>query len=78
MKTYDAAELFLNTDGRKGENELRESIANGGSLLDADRDGMTAMAIALDTQRQDKHMRAVAPKLVELLKSLGAEMDVIA
>ena len=72
MKTYDAAELFLNTRGRRGEAELRDALANGGNINDRDRDGMTALDIARATQLQDKQMRSVAPQLIEILKTLGA------
>lgn len=72
MKSFDYAELFLNTNGRRGETELRAHLANGGDIQERDRDGCSALDIAQDSDRQDKSMKLVAPKLVELLKSLGA------
>lgn len=71
MKSFDYAELFLNTDGQRGEQALRDYIANGGDINERDRDGMSAMDIALDTERQDKKMRAVAPRLVKIISSLS-------
>ena len=72
MKAYDYAELYLNTGGNKGERELREYIAAGGDIAERDRDGLSALDIANATSMQDKAMRAVAPELVAILKSLGA------
>lgn len=72
MKTFDYAELFLNTSGRRGEQELRDHVANGGDIQERDRDGFSALDIAQDSSRQDRSMKLVAPKLVEILKSLGA------
>ncbi|MCP4304692.1 MAG: hypothetical protein GY788_07415 [bacterium] len=46
MKAYDYAELFNNTSGRRGEKELREYVANGGDINEADKDGTTAGGIA--------------------------------
>ena len=70
MKSYDFAELFLNSNGMRGERELREYVANGGDLNERDRCGMNAMDIAMATSLQDKNMRCVAPKLVAIIKSL--------
>lgn len=70
MKSYDYAEMYLNTNGRRGENELRNHIANGGDINETDPDGMSAMDIATDTARQSKSMRAVAPALVAVIDSL--------
>lgn len=71
MKSFEYAELFLNTNGRRGEHELRAHIANGGDINERDADGMSAMDIARDTARQDKQMRAVAPRLVTIIESLA-------
>ena len=72
MKTFDYAELFLNTSGRSGERELRDHVANGGDIQERDRDGFSALDIAQASSMQSKSMKLVAPKLIEILKSLGA------
>jgi len=50
MKAFDYAELYLNTEGRNGERELREYVAAGGDIQEKDRDGMSAMDIAKATE----------------------------
>jgi hypothetical protein len=71
MKAYEIAELYLNTTGQRGENQLREYVAEGGDINERDRDGTSALDIAKDTDLQDKKMRSVAPKLVEIIMELG-------
>ncbi len=71
MYAYEYAELFLNTAGKRGESELREYVANGGDINERDKDGMSAIDIALATKWQDKSMRAVAPQLVAIIQSLS-------
>jgi hypothetical protein len=71
MKAFDYAELYLNTEGRNGERELREYVAAGGDIQEKDRDGMSAMDIAKATELHDKSMRRVAPRLVEIIAELG-------
>lgn len=71
MKTFEIAELYLNTTGQRGENQLREYVAAGGDINERDRDGMSALDIAKDIDRQDKKMRSVAPKLVSIITELG-------
>lgn len=69
-KAYELAELFLNTQGVRGEKELRELVANGGDINEKDAGGMSAMDIALCDEMHDKKMKLLAPKLVEIIKSL--------
>lgn len=71
MKAFDYAELYLNTEGRQGERELREYIAAGGDINERDRDGMSALDIAKATGLHDNSMRRVAPRLVEIVTELG-------
>ena len=40
MKAYEIAELYLNTAGQEGEDELREYVAAGGDINERDSDGM--------------------------------------
>lgn len=73
MKAYDYAELCLNTNGIRGEKELREYVSNGGDINERDRDGMSALDIAQATQYHSKKQKLIAPRLVEIIKSLGGE-----
>lgn len=71
MRAYDYAELFLNSKGSEGEKEFREYIANGGDINERDRDGMSAMDIAKCDEFHSKSMKIIAPKLIEIIESLG-------
>lgn len=74
MKSFDFAELFLNTTGKRGELQLREYVAAGGDINERDRDGMSAMDIASHPEcvkYHDKQMRSVAPRLIEIITELG-------
>ena len=71
MTAYDFAELFHNTAGRRGEIELRAYVANGGDINEADRDGTTAMYIALHPSCSEG--RAAAPRLLALVRDLGGK-----
>jgi len=69
MKAFDYAELFLNTAGKRGANELRQYVASGGDINEQDADGTSAMYVA--THPQDRAGRVVAPQLVALVAELG-------
>jgi len=71
MKAYEIAELYLNTAGQEGEDELREYVAAGGDINERDSDGMSALDIARCTECHDKNMRRAAPRLVEIVTELG-------
>ncbi len=79
MKSYELAEKFLNSTALDINNsdfvekQLREYIANGGDINERDADGMSALDIAQATQYHSKRQKLIAPRLVEIIKSLGGE-----
>ena len=52
MKSFEIAELYCNTDGMRGEKELRAYIAGGGDINEQDKDGVTAGHIAVIEQNE--------------------------
>jgi len=79
MKAYELAEKFLNSTALDRNNsdfvekQFREYIANGGDINERDADGMSALDIAQATQHHSKRQKLTAPRLVEIIKSLGGE-----
>lgn len=79
MKAYELAEKFLNSTALDRNNsdfvekQLREYIANGGDINERDSDGMSALDIAKATEYHSKRQKLIAPRLVEIIKSLGGE-----
>lgn len=75
MKSFEYAELFLNTTGICGEIELRSYITAGGDINERDRDGMSAMDIAKAAELHDKKMKSVASQLIEIITELSKKND---